>query len=288
MTLYVQAILNGILVGGVYGLVAIGLSLIFGVMKIINFAHGEMLVLAMYLSFFLFTLLGIDPYMSLFVCAVAAFILGYGVQRFLVNRILHVPEEMQVLLMLGVALVLQNATLVAWGPNFRAAQTRYSLSTVWLGPLVMDVPRLVAFVLALALALLLYLFLRRTELGTTIRAAADNRDGAVLIGLDVRRIYAFSFGLGAACVGAAGSIILPFLPMSPYSALSFTLTSFIVVILGGMGSFLGVLVGGLFVGVAENLGAVVLTSSSKYIFSYALLILVMVLRPQGIFRGRSG
>ncbi|MBI4640208.1 MAG: branched-chain amino acid ABC transporter permease [Candidatus Tectomicrobia bacterium] len=287
ISLLIQAAINGLLLGGVYSLVAVGLSLIFGVMRVINFAHGEMMVWGMYIAYWWFVLTGWNPYFSLLVSPPLVFLMGYTVQRLLVNRILDVPEEMQVLLLLGVALVLQNSALLFWGPDFRTIQTPYSLSTIWLGEFVIDVPRIVAFGLAILLTLLLSLFLTTTELGRSIRASADNREGAMLVGINVEKIYAVSFGVGAACVGAAGALIVPFLPVSPHVSLPFTLTAFVVVILGGMGSLFGAFIGGLIVGVGESLGAVLLSSSFKQIVSFTLLILIMLFRPQGLFGGRG-
>ena len=284
MTLYVQAIVNGFLVGGVYSLMALGLSLIFGVMRVINFAHGDMMVWGMYLSYWLFVAAGVDPYLSILVTGSAIFLLGAVVQRGLVNRILEAPHEMQILLMLGVALVLENTALMAWGPDPRRVNTAYGLSTFWLGPVVFDLPRLATFVVALVLALGLYLFLKRTELGRMIRAASDNRIGALLVGTDILKVFTLAFGIGAACVGAAGSLMTPFLPFAPSTGIFFTVTSFNIVIIGGMGSLLGAFVGGLLVGVSESLGAVILVPSLKEIVSFILLILILLFRPQGLLR----
>ena len=282
MALYVQAIVNGFLVGGVYSLMALGLSLIFGVMRVINFAHGDMMVWGMYLSYWLFVTAGVDPYLSILVTGSAVFLLGAAVQKGLVNRILDAPHEMQILLMLGVALVLENVALMVWGPDSRRVSTTYALSTFWLGPIVFDLPKVATFALALALALGLYLFLKKTDLGRMIRAASDNQIGALLVGTDILKVFTLAFGIGAACVGAAGSLMTPFLPFSPSTGLFFTVTSFNIVIIGGMGSFLGAFVGGLLVGVSESLGAVILVPSLKEIVSFVLLVLILLFRPQGL------
>ena len=286
MTLYVQAIVNGFLVGGVYSLMALGLSLIFGVMRVINFAHGDMMVWGMYLSYWMFVTLGVDPYLSILVTGAAIFLLGAAVQRGLISRILEAPHEMQILLMLGVALVLENAALMAAGPDPRRVNTGYALSTYWLGPIVFDLPRVATFGVALTLALLLYLFLKRTDLGRMIRAASDNQTGALLVGTDILKVFTLAFGIGAACVGAAGSLMTPFLPFSPSTGLFFTVTSFNIVIIGGMGSLLGAFVGGLLVGISEALGAVILVPSLKEIVSFILLVLILLFRPQGLLGGR--
>jgi len=285
VTLYLQAIVNGLQLGGVYSLMALGLSLIFGVMRVINFAHGDMMVWGMYLSFWLFTTLGVDPYLSILVTATVVFLLGAAIQRGLVTRILDAPHEMQILLMLGVALILENTALMAFGPDPRRVNTSYALSTFWLGPIVFDLPRTLTFVVALALALGLYLFLKRTDLGRMIRAAADNRTGALLVGTDILKVFTLAFGIGAGCVGAAGSLMTPFLPFTPSTGLALTLASFNVVIIGGMGSLLGAFVGGLLVGVSESLGAVLLVPSLKEIVTFVLLVLILLFRPQGLLGG---
>ena len=286
MELYVQAAINGILIGGVYSLMAVGLSLIFGVMRVINFAHGDMMVWGMYLSLWLFTSLGVDPYLSIVATGAAVFLLGAAVQRGLVNRILSAPHEMQILLMMGVALVLENTALMVWGPDPRRVNVAYGLSTFWIGPIVVDVPRLVTFSVALLLALLLYLFLTRTDLGRMIRAASDNQIGALLVGTDITKVFTLAFGVGAACVGAAGSLMTPLLPFAPSTGLFFTVTSFNIVIIGGMGNLLGAFLGGLLVGVSESLGAVILVPSLKEIVSFVLLVVVLLFRPQGLLGGR--
>src|SRR5204863_6287188 len=253
----------GVLFGGVYSLMAVGLTLIFGVMRVVNFAHGDMMVWGMYLAYMLATRAGVDPYVSFLVCAAALFALGLLVQRGLVDRIIDAPHEMQILLMLGVALVLENTALVIFGPEPLRVRSALSLSTFDLGPLYVDVGRLISFGMAIVLTLVLSLFLFRTDLGTTIRAAADNTYGALVIGADVRRVYAVAFGLGAACVGAAGALVAPLLPFQPPTGLQLSVASFNIVITGGIGTRLGPFVGGLLVAVAESLGAVFLQPSLK-------------------------
>ncbi len=285
-TLIGQGLLNGVLFGGVYSLMAVGLTLIFGVMRVINFAHGDMMVWGMYLAWLLATRLGLDPYLSFVLCAGALFALGVLVQRGLVDPIVDAPHEMQILLMLGVALVLENSALLAFGPEPQRVRSSLALATLWLGPLFIDVARLVTFLVAALLAGALSLFLFRTDLGRAMRAAADNIDGARIIGVDVRRVYMAAFGIGAACVGAAGALTSPFLPFTPALGLSASVTSFNIVIIGGMGSLPGAFVGGLLVSVAESLGAVFLSSSLKELVSFSLLILILLLRPAGLFGRR--
>jgi branched-chain amino acid transport system permease protein len=282
----VQGLLNGVLFGGVYSLMAVGLALIFGVMRVVNFAHGDMMVWGMYLAWLFATRLGVDPYLGFAACGAALFLLGLLVQRSLVDRIVDSPHEMQILLMLGVALVLENVALALFGPDPRRVRSPLTLATLWLGPVFVDVGRLVTFLVAMALSVALYLFLRHTDVGKTMRAAADNAYGALVVGIDVRRVYAVAFGVGAACVGAAGALVAPILPFSPATGLSASITSFNIVIIGGMGSLVGAFLGGLLVAVAESLGAVFLAPSLKELVSFSLLILVLLARPTGLFGGK--
>jgi branched-chain amino acid transport system permease protein len=265
---------------------AVGLTLIFGVMRVVNFAHGDMMVWGMYLAWLLATRLGVDPYLGFLVCAAALFCLGLALQKGLVDRILDAPHEMQILLMLGVALVLENVALMAFGPEPQRVRSPLSLATVWLGPVFVDVARLLTFGVALGLTLALYLFLTRTDLGRLMRAAADNPYGALVVGADVGRAYAAAFGIGAACVGAAGALVSPILPFSPSAGLSLSVASFNIVIIGGMGSLPGAFLGGLLVSVAESLGAVFLSPSMKELVSFSLLIVILLFRPAGLF-GRA-
>jgi branched-chain amino acid transport system permease protein len=246
-----------------------------------------MMVWGMYLAYMLATRAGVDPYVSFVGCAGALFALGFLVQRGLVDRIVEAPHEMQILLMLGVALVLENVALVAFGPEPTRVRSPLAATAVWLGPIFVDVARLVTFVVAVALTLALWLFLFKTDLGRTIRAAADNSYGALVIGTDVRRVYAVAFGVGAACVGAAGALVSPILPFQPPTGLSLSVASFNIVIIGGMGSLLGAFVGGLLVSLAESLGAVFLKPSLKELFSFSLLILILLFRPAGLFGRRA-
>ena len=282
-TLIGQGLLSGFLFGGVYSLMAVGLTLIFGVMRVVNFAHGDMMVWGMYLAWLLASRAGIDPYAGFVVCAAALFLLGLVVQRGLVERIVDAPHEMQILLMLGVALVLENVALLAFGPDPVRVRSPLSQSAVWLGPIFVDLARLLTFGIAMALTAALWLFLARTDLGRTMRAAADNPYGARVIGADVRKVYAAAFGVGAACVGAAGAVVSPILPFQPTGGLGLSVTSFNIVIIGGMGSLPGAFAGGILVSVAESMGAVFLSPSMKELVSFGLLIAILLFRPAGLF-----
>ncbi|MBI1847908.1 MAG: branched-chain amino acid ABC transporter permease [Candidatus Rokubacteria bacterium] len=265
---------------------AVGLTLIFGVMRVVNFAHGDMMVWGMYLAWVLSTRFGLDPYFGFVICAGVLFLVGVAVQRGLVDRILDAPHEMQILLMLGVALVLENSALMVFGPEPRRVRGVLRLSTIDVGPFIVDLARLVTFVVAVVLSVLLWAFLFKSDLGRTIRAAADNGYGALVIGTNVRRVYAVAFGIGAACVGAAGALVAPFLPFSPSAGLPASVTSFNIVIIGGMGSLPGAFFGGLLVSVAESLGAVFLRPSLKEVVSFSLLIVILLFRPAGLFGKR--
>lgn len=285
--LAIQLIIQGLLLGGIYGLIAMGLSLIFGVMGVINFAHGQMMVMAMYVSYWIFMLLGIDPYLSLVIVAAVIFVLGYLIQFSVVNRILDYPEAMQVLPLVSMGLILENLALLLWGPDHRSPQTALSLETLWVGPVMIDVSRLIAFALAILITSLIFIFLKKTDIGKCIRAASDNRTAAILVGINVNRIYNSSFAIGAATTAAAGVLLLPIMPISPYMGHDFTLIAFIVVILGGMGNLIGALVGGLILGVAESASTLFLPATLKHVVSFSILIIIMLFRPQGIFGGKS-
>ena len=285
-TLIAQSLVSGLLFGGVYGLMAVGLTLVFGVLRVVNFAHGDLMVWGMYLAWLLATRVGLDPYLGFVLCAAVLFGAGVLIQKGLVSRIVDAPHEMQILLMLGVALVLENTALMVFGPDPQRVRSPVGALTIWLGPVFVDVARLLAFGVALALTGVLYLFLMRTDLGRQVRAAADNPYGARVIGTDVDRVYAVAFGIGAACVGAAGALVSPILPFSAAAGLPLSVASFNIVIIGGMGSLFGALAGGLLVSVAESLGAVFLAPSMKEVVSFALLVLILLVRPAGLF-GRS-
>ncbi|MCU0578698.1 MAG: branched-chain amino acid ABC transporter permease [Desulfobacterota bacterium] len=279
--------LQGFLMGGVYGLIALGLSLIFGVMKVINFAHGEMMVFAMFLSITLLLAWGIDPYLSLLIIAALMFGVGYLVQRIFVNRILDLPEAMQVLVLVGLGIIFENGTLMIWGGSDISPKTSLALSSLRWGPVTVDVPRLIAFALAIIITLAVLIFLKKTTIGKAIRAAADNRFGALIIGTHINRLYGICFGIGAACVGAAGALLVPLMPAKATMGAPYTMISFVIVILGGMGSLVGALVGGLIIGVAESLGTVFLPSSMKQVVSFTIMVVILLLKPQGLFGAKS-
>ena len=277
-----QAIAKGLLTGMVYGLMALGLSVIFGVMRVVNFAHGEMMVVGMYLAWAAFSYAEVTPLISLPLIALLFFALGYLLQRGLISPFINRPEHQQFLLLLAIATLLANGALAIAGPDSRAVQLDSQFDSYELGPLVFDAVRVHAAVAALAIAALLWLFFTRTRTGKAIRAAADNHMGALVVGLDVRRLYAFTFGVGAACVGAAGALMIPNIPVTPFLAGEYTLLAIVIVIVGGLGSMTGALLGGLLIGVSEAVAGLLLQPSLKSMFSFGLLIVVLLLRPQGL------
>ena len=285
LDLLTQALVTGILIGGVFALLAVGLTLIWGVMRIINFAHGEFLMIGMYIVYFLVAKQGWDPYVTLLVSVPALFVVGAGIFRLTIQPILAHPSMNQIMLTLGLSLILQNLALVLFRADPLIAQTAYSRITFSLGPAIVRVTQLIAFGGSGLAAVLLYWFLQKTDAGRAIRAASQNREAAVLMGIDVQRTYLLAFGIGSACLGVAASLMVPFYYTSPTVGLWFGLVSFVVVVLGGMGNFMGALVGGLIIGLTEAFGAAILPGSLSRVFTFAIFILALLFRPQGLFGG---
>lgn len=283
-----QSILNGLLIGGVYSLMAVGLTLIFGVMKIVNFAHGSIIMLGMYITYWAVLLVHMDPYVSILIVFPMIFLIGASFQRFLIQPILKAPEHNQLLLTLGVSLFLENLALFLWSPDYRVITIKYAQINFYIGDVSISLAKLLAFVLAMLLAAILYLILTKTDLGKAIRAASDEPEAAMLMGINIRRIYWISFGIGAACAGTAGAAITPFFPIYPYVGWIFVITAFVVVVLGGMGNFMGAILGGLIIGLAESTGAMFLPGAMKQIISFTIFVLILLFKPTGLFgRGHA-
>ena len=282
-TLYLNVIGGGILIGVVYALIALGLTIIFGVMRVVNFAHGEMVVMGMYVGYGLWAATGLPPWMLSPVAAVLLFALGYLLQRGIVNAFIDRPQHAQFILFISFALMITGLHLALFGPDSRPIQMIESMQSYKVGPLRLDVVRSQAAVTALVLITGLMLFLKYSTLGRSIRAAADNLTGARVIGIRVHRVYAITAGIGMACAGAAGSLVAPIFDTQPFLATDFTLIAFIIVIVGGMGSVTGALLGGVLIGLSEALAALMVSPALKTVFSYALLVVVLLLRPNGLF-----
>jgi branched-chain amino acid transport system permease protein len=281
--IYLNVAVSGLLTGLIYGLGALGLSVIFGVIRIVNFAHGEIMVVGMFLTLVLFRYFGIDPLIALPIAAVVLFAFGYLVQDWVVRRVAHLADHMQFLLMAAVAVILISACLMVFGGDAQGVQVGYALESYKVGPLIIDKVRLVAGAAALVVAGLLFAFFRYSNTGKAIRACGDNYLGALVVGLNVRHLFALTFGIGCACLGAAGAILLLIVDVHPYLGPAYTLLAFIIVIIGGMGSLPGAMLGGILIGMSEALAGIILQPSLKTAFSFGLLILVLLFRPQGLF-----
>ncbi|HEY9320163.1 MULTISPECIES: branched-chain amino acid ABC transporter permease [Achromobacter] len=282
-----SSVLNGLTTGAVYALIALGLTLIYGVLHIINFAHGAALMVALYAVYLLKDRLGIDPYAALPLVVAGMFALGYALQRFVINRASHGKDENILLVTLGLAIVLENLALVWFKSDTRSIDTAYTLSTVEIGPAMIALPKVIAFFGALAVAAVLLWILRGTDLGRAIRAVAREKQGARLMGIDVEKVYALSFGIGMACLGAAACFLLPAYYVNPQVGSGFVLVAFTIVVLGGMGSFAGALAGGLLIGVVESIGGLFLGDSLGQMGIFAIFIAVLLFRPQGLFGARG-
>jgi branched-chain amino acid transport system permease protein len=278
-----QAVVTGILTGGVYGLVAMGLTLIFGVLDIVNFAHGAFLALALFVTYGVVSATGVHPYLALLVAVPVMFGLGWVVQFTVLNRAMGRPLENQLLITLGIALLIENGLLLFLGADPRSVRFPGEVGLGVFGA-VANLSRVLAFAAALVLAAGLYVLLRRTRVGTAIRAVAANRRGAELVGVDVRHIYALTFALGTACAGAAGTLVSPFTTIEPTTGSLFTIVAFVVVVLGGMGNVLGALAAGVLIGLAEQLGGIYFPGQSPLLTVFGVFLLVLFFRPRGLFR----
>ncbi len=285
--LLLPAVLNGVALGAVYALIALGLTLIYGVLHIINFAHGSLLMLALYAAFFLYTLGGVDPYVAMLVLMPAFFALGYLLQRFVVQPAWHGRDENVLLVTLGLAIVIDNLALWLWTSTTRSIDSRYAFEVIDLGVAFMPIAKVIAFFGALAFGALLWALMTFTDLGKAIRAVAREREGARLVGVRVEHIYAMTFGIGTAMVAAAACLLLPTFYVTPQVGYAFVLVAFTTVVLGGMGSFIGALFAGLLLGVIEALCGLYLGESLGQIGIFAMFILVLLFRPTGLFGARA-
>ena len=286
-TILIPAVLNGLMMGAVYALVALGLTLIYGVLHIINFAHGALLTAAMFAAYFAYSLLGLDPYAAAVLLTPLFFGLGYVLQRFVIGPASHGEERNVLLVTLGLAVVIENGLLYAFRADTRTVNLDYAFNVVDLGFAFIPVPRVIAFVVVLILALILWAVLSLTDTGKAIRAVAKEKLGAELTGIDVAHIYAVTFGLGTACLAIAACLLIPTYYVNPHAGNAFVLIAFTIVVLGGMGSVVGALLGGLFIGVVESLSGLYLGESLGQLGIFVIFILVLLLRPSGLFGERA-
>ncbi len=286
LDVYLNVVVAGVLTGLVYGLMALGLSVIFGVVRVVNFAHGEMMSIAMYLAVVLFSGFHLDPLIMLVPIAAVMFVFGYVLQAGLINPFITRPEHSQFLLLVALALVIVNTLLIIFGPDARTVQTSYAYDSYQVGPVIVDASKAYAGAAAILFAAALFAFFRYTRVGMAIRACADNYTGALVVGLNVRQLYALTFGLGAACVGAAGTMLALIVDVTPIIGPTYTLLAFVIVITGGLGSMAGALIGGVLIGLTEALAGLLFTPSAKSMFAFGILVLVLLFRPQGILGKR--
>ena len=283
LTIIGAAVINGILMGGIYTLVASGLTLIYGVLHIINFAHGSMLMLAMFGVFYLVTKMGVDPYLSLLITMPTMFVMGNILYKYFIGKLSYGKDENILLITLGLSIVIENLALMLFTGDSRTISLSYSDKMFEVGPLLIGLPKIISFVASMVMCGLLGIFITQTDTGRAIRAVAKERMGARLVGIDVDKVFAISFGLGMATLGAAASLLMPIFYVSPTTGHVFVMVAFTVVVLGGMGSFLGAVVGGLIVGLTESFGGLYLGESLGQIGISLIFILILLFRPSGLF-----
>jgi branched-chain amino acid transport system permease protein len=287
LTTVAQAGVNGLLIGGIYSLVSIGVTLIFGVVKIVNFAQGEFVMIGMYISYFLAVSFGVDPLVSLLVSMPLLFVIGVLLQHFLIRRVLALGDMPQIFLTFALSLLLVNVALLLFTADYRTLQTPYSEAAIHLHGLYVPTAKLIAFAVAMMLSGLLWIFLHVTDLGKAMRAAAQNRDVAMLMGINPDRVFGVAVGVALALAGAGGSLLMPFYPAYPLVGQQFVLMAFVAVVLGTLGNVTGALIASLMMGVAESLGIQFVGADSGLIVVFAMLLLTLALRPNGLFGGGS-
>ena len=286
--LFVLTLLNGILLGGIYAVAALGLSLVFGIMDVVNLAHGHFLMVGGYVAVLLFATAGITPLVGMFVAIGVLFLVGVVVQRLLLERVVDAGIEQPILVLFGVALVLQNLGRFFLGSNARTTDLGLGLGAFTVGPMTLSSSRTVTFVVATLLVAVTWVLLRRTNTGRAIRATAQNRTAAQYVGIDTDRVYIITMGIGSALAGAAGALLSMLFPIDPFVGWSYLLKAFAVVVLGGVGSIGGTLVGGLVLGVSENVGSLYIGGSYRDVITFAIFLGVLILRPRGLFGGSGG
>ncbi len=286
MTIFLQSLISGILIGGVYALIGIGLTIIFGVMRIINFAHGDLLMLGMYGTYYLFTLAGIDPFVSIVITIPLMFLYGGLLQKLFINRVLGALPQNQILLTIGLGLIMSNTVMLAFTSDYKILTTDYSSASVTVAGVSVSTPLVISFVVTAVITALLYWFLMKTDTGQAIRATAQDREAAQLMGINVKKMSIIAFGLGSALAGTAGSLISPTYYIFPQVGSTFTLKAFVITVLGGMGSIVGATLGGVLIGIAESMGGAYIGSGWKEVVVFVLFLLVLLFKPSGLM-GKS-
>ena len=286
MTIFVQAVISGILVGGIYALIGVGLTIIFGVMRIINFAHGDLLMLGMYATWLVFSHLGVDPFVSVLITAPLLFLWGAFLQTVFINRVLSALPQNQILLTIGLGLIMSNSMLLIFSSDYQIITTSYSSTSFVLAGISVSKALLYAFLITCGITAALYAFLFRTDTGDAIRATAQDRYAAQLMGIDVKRTSVLAFGLGAALAGTAGALIAPTYYIFPQVGQLFTLKAFVIVVLGGMGSVVGATLGGIIIGIIESLAAAYWAADLKELVVFVMFLLLLLFRPSGLL-GKS-
>jgi branched-chain amino acid transport system permease protein len=281
------AVLNGLMFGSIYALVALGLTLIYGVLHIINFAHGALLMLALYATYFLFSIAGIDPYLALVIVVPGSFVFGYVLYRWGIGKLAQGKDQNILLITLGLSIIFENGALFFFSADQQVINVSYAYDSVDLGVVLLALPKVISFFASLAICLLLWAWMKTTDMGKAIRAVAKERQGARLVGIDVEHIFAVSYGVGLACLGAAGCLLLPSFYVDPFTGNTFVIVAFTIVVLGGMGSFIGALVGGFIIGVTESVGGMYLGESLGQIGISLIFILILLFRPTGLFGARQ-
>ncbi|MFQ3619358.1 MAG: branched-chain amino acid ABC transporter permease [Spirochaetales bacterium] len=281
-----QAIVNGILFGSVYAMIGIGFSLVWGVMNIVNLAHGSFIMIGAYLSFTLYAAYKIDPFLSIPLVMAALFVLAYGIQYFLINRVVRGPSFVTLTFTFGLQILIANACLLIWSADYKSVKLPYSAAGLEIAGLVIPLVRFGIFGVAVLVTFLFYLFMRKTRVGIAINATALNFEGAKTVGVDVNQIYAITFAVSAALAAAAGALISPIMSINPFTGGALVGKAFVISILGGLGSTVGALVGGLTLGLVETIGTVLFPSAVQDFLGFSVLVLVLVLRPQGLLGKR--
>jgi branched-chain amino acid transport system permease protein len=282
-----QLIVSTLILGAIYALIAVGLTLIFGVMRVVNFAHGEFLMLGMYLGFWAFALLGLDPYLTLALSLPLCFAVGWASYRAIMGPIVHASHNVQVFTTVGLSIALQNLALVLWTADARFLRTDYYAVVIRIGGAAFNVAQIVAFAIAVALTAGLFAFMRWSYTGKIMRATAQDRQASALMGIDTDRVYAVTWAVGIACVGAAGVLLAPIYPVYPTAGLQFVLIAYVAVVLGGLGDMLGALIAALVVAAVEVVASYVIGTAWKEVIYLLLFITILVVRPAGLFGQRG-